>query len=576
MKQAIILILFSCLTKPAISQTAPQKLIQNVEIFSKIISGERALSSIKFFQKYWRHGGNQDFNLCMDYIASALNAAGYNYAGERFKVTVVDAQIDGEYSWQPLMAELRIIAPFDTLLHSLELAKMALCINSHSTPINGITAELVKIDDSLSIISGSLKNKIVYTVKPPKTVFKKAIVAGGAVGMISSYLPFYNRPQENQLSISMDEIPYIDSLSTFGFKISYRTARLLDSLLLKGPVQAHARVVTQFQPKKVREVTAEVIGSIEPQESIALIAHVDEPGANDNASGAAALMEIAFVLRDIFLSKELSWPKRTIKMMWVEEIATVKRWKKMAPQEFEQVKSAIVLDMVGENIALTGGSFLIEKNPDPSAIWTRPPDAHTEWGASEVRESELKGNYLNDLFHSACLIRSELVGWQVRTNPFEGGSDHVPFIRNGIPAVLAWHFTDTFYHTSGDEIDKVSPYEIENVAISTAATASFLSNTSIQDARELLSLLEIRAYERLRTEIQNSQHELNSNNSSPDLEKRIIRAWQRWYQQAFESIADLPISGQDDELGDAISQAKAALDVFIQKQKKSLNYPFDD
>ena len=29
------------------------------------------------------------------------------------------------------------------------------------------------------------------------------------------------------------------------------------------------------------------------------------------------------------------------------------------------------LDMVGEDVKKTGGSFLIEKMPDPSAIWTR-------------------------------------------------------------------------------------------------------------------------------------------------------------------------------------------------------------
>ena len=42
------------------------------------------------------------------------------------------------------------------------------------------------------------------------------------------------------------------------------------------------------------------------------------------------------------------------------------------------------------------------------------------------------------------------------TNPFEGGSDHTPFLQFKKPGVLFWHFTDVFYHTDGDRLDKVS------------------------------------------------------------------------------------------------------------------------
>ena len=38
------------------------------------------------------------------------------------------------------------------------------------------------------------------------------------------------------------------------------------------------------------------------------------------------------------------------------------------------------LDMTGEDVRKTGGSFLIERYPDPGAVWDRPWDPHTEWG----------------------------------------------------------------------------------------------------------------------------------------------------------------------------------------------------
>ena len=52
--------------------------------------------------------------------------------------------------------------------------------------------------------------------------------------------------------------------------------------------------------------------------------------------------------------------------------------------------------MVGENTAITGGTFLIEKMPDPSAIWTRGNDKHTEWGGRKLKAKDMKPHYLND------------------------------------------------------------------------------------------------------------------------------------------------------------------------------------
>ena len=34
------------------------------------------------------------------------------------------------------------------------------------------------------------------------------------------------------------------------------------------------------------------------------------------------------------------------------------------------------LDMTGEDVAKTGGSFLVERYPDPGAVWERPWDPH--------------------------------------------------------------------------------------------------------------------------------------------------------------------------------------------------------
>lgn len=540
---------------PGFAQDAPRNLIKNVEVAGQHLDGKTAMRAVAFMQNYWRHAGNQDFNLCMDYFATALRAGGFAEADSFFRLSVKDTLLPQARAWQPFDAELRLVAPIDTLLHSLAQAKMSLCVNSHATPFPGASMELVFID-SIEIAPQSLRGKAAYTHQPPASVFERAVKRGEAAGVVSSYLPDYNRPSEHPSSISMSSIPYVDSPSVFAFKISYGSQVLLDSLLRQGRVEVQASVLAQFTPKIVREVSVEIVGQQKPEEIVVLIAHVDEPGANDNASGCGTLLEMALTLRRLLASGELPRPARTLKFMWVEEITTVRRWRQSAPETFEQIKAAFVLDMVGEDVAKTGGSFLIEKSPDPSAIWTRPPDEHTEWGQGEVAEVDLRGSFLNDLFEAACAARARQSQpqWLIKTNPYEGGSDHVPFVHNGIPAILAWHFTDVYYHTSNDDIDKVSASEMANVGVSVAATALFLASCSEADAIEVVRILSKRAAWRITNETQNN---LRSNDSSEN--RRILQAWLKWYEEAFDSVASLNLGAGSKALAAEIRRAQAGL-----------------
>lgn len=557
---AALLPLFS--SSLALAQNAPAKLAHHLHTIDQSLDGKLALETVAVLQKYWRHAGNQDFNACMDYLASLLRAGGYDENDALFRLQIKDTLLADEKSWQPFEAELRLVAPFDTLLHAMANTKMTLCINSHSTSPHGALGEIVFVDDLPQIESGSLRGKIAYTHAPPQRYFDKAVVQGGARGLVSSHLPEYNRAAEHPASLSMSSIPSRESPQAFGFKLSYGSQVLLDSLLKRGPVRAQAKVAAHFTPKLVREVIAEIVGTQKPEEGIVLIAHVDEPGANDNASGAAALLEMALAMREAVARGAIAEPARTVRMMWVEEIAALRRWQSFAPEQFQNVQAALVLDMVGEDVAKTGGSFLIEKFPDPSAIWTRPPEAHTEWGGGKFAAENLRGTYLNDLLLTTCATRAQQKPWQVKTNPYEGGSDHVPFVNAGIPAVLAWHFTDVYYHTSGDEIDKVSPQEMANVGTSLAATALFLADCDARDAFEVLQLLEQRAARRMENEKQNSFKILRAANGSQDAireEERILRAWEKWYEEAFASVNALAVDSSTAALQNAIARARQNL-----------------
>ncbi len=247
-----------------------------------------------------------------------------------------------------------------------------------------------------------------------------------------------------------------------GFKASFRAAARMRERLRQGtPVPVRVDIESSFYDGPNRTLVAEIPGRSRAAERIVMVAHVQEPGANDDASGCGTLYGLARALMEAIRSGALPQPERTLTFMWVDEIRGSRQWITSHAADARNVQYMMSMDMTGEDTARTGGTFLIEKQADPSAIWSRPSDPHSEWGASEVTADSLKGSLLNDVHLSICMRRARDTGWVVRTNPYEGGSDHTAFASAGVPSLLNWHFTDRFYHTSQDTLDKSSAAEME-------------------------------------------------------------------------------------------------------------------
>ena len=59
----------------------------------------------------------------------------------------------------------------------------------------------------------------------------------------------------------------------------------------------------------------------------------------------------------------------------------------------------------------------------------------------------------------------------------------MPFLRGNIPSVLFWHFTDQFYHTDNDRIDKVSKTTLKKCWNGCFSSAFTLINSDGTTAR---------------------------------------------------------------------------------------------
>ncbi len=270
-----------------------------------------------------------------------------------------------------------------------------------------------------------------------------------------------------------------------------------------------------------------------------------------------AQAEVARTLGTLIQSGAIS-PARTISMVWGDEITSTRRYVEEDADRASGILWGVSLDMVGQDTDKTGGTFLIEKMPDPSAIWTRGEDQHTDWwndGRGRLSQDDLTPHYFNDFILGRCLDQAAVTDWVVKTNPFEGGSDHVPFLRGDIPGLLLWHFTDMFYHTDGDRLDKVSAQSMMNVGVATTVSALTLASADGQMARFIIAELEAAALDRLAIESELSREAVAQGEDVIE-QTVILKAWVDWYVGAIQTTHDIEVGGASPE---TIAAMEAAL-----------------
>jgi aminopeptidase YwaD len=486
------------------------------------VDAKVAMDVVSVMAPLWRLAGNPAFEQSQQVIFDRLTAAGLQPKYETF------ANANG--GWEHTRGTLRLGGPAGEIVSSRELHRVALAINSFSTAAGGVTLPLIEVGAGTSPAAYEGKRvtgAIVFATGPLGQVFAQAVRQRGAAGVISSDIAPYTRPADTPDILQWGSIPYDDTRRSFGFKATPRVAARLRRALDGGAVSLHVEIESTFHRRPNRTLVAEIPGTTRAQERIVLAAHVQEPGANDNASGCGTLLATALAIQDAIRRGALPAPSRTISFLWLDEIRGSEQWLKDHADQVQGIVAMLSLDMTGEDTATTGGTFLIEKQPDPSAIWERPSDPHSEWGASKIDPATVRGSFLNDLHLAVALRRARDTGWVVRTNPYEGGSDHTVFMRAGVPSLLNWHFTDRYYHTNLDTVDKVSAAEMQHVGTVVGTTAMFLASVGAADIAPMTKLIETAREARLDTERRN------------DASQEILAAWEKWYREALLSVGQL-------------------------------------
>ncbi len=527
------------------------------------LSGDRALRTVAFVEQFFRLPGNRGFDASIDTVAALLAKAGYVPEAKAKPtdrlVFRVESRPMKDQAWTPDDASLTIVGRSMPLMRWATNHNM-IAINSYATAPGGVTGTVVDVGagTDAELDRGNVKGKIVLTDGNARQLFPKAMQRGAKGVLATQKLPAYNQQSKNSTAIQFTGIGRDSIAQGWLLFVSSAARDSLRQALAAGPVQVNAVVRARFETRPELTVVAEIRGSSHPTERFVYSAHVQEPGANDNASGVGLLAEMARTAAVLVRTGRAN-PARTLTFLWGDEIRSTGRFLAEDSVRRGGVKWGMSLDMVGENTSKTGGTFLIEKMPDPSAVWVRGEDQHTEWGGRPLTVAEIRPYWFNDFVRQRCLDRAASTGWTVKANPFEGGSDHTPFLTAKIPAVLLWHFTDQYYHTDLDRIDMVSAATLGNVGNCALTTGLLLTAGTPAIATAALAEMVGVAERELATQGALSAAAVTAGGDATK-ERLIIDTWRDYYLGAIARIPDIAVtaSAMDSALAAAQERIQAA------------------
>ncbi len=227
----------------------------------------------------------------------------------------------------------------------------------------------------------------------------------------------------------------------------------LDGVRVRVSVEAEYR-------EPVTPIVYARVGVDEP--SILLVAHIchPSPGAHDNASGVAVVVEVLRALKN--LEGVLRRGGVSVEALFVPEYTGTAAAFQAGVVEASRVLAALSIDMVGSRLDATGGSLNYY-----SSLYTLPSllDMYTYyslWLSHEHVEGFDSPGYP---LHGVHLL------------PYSRGSDHDIAVAMGIPAGLVNEWPDRYYHTSLDSPENLSPANLASTARAVAAAVARTAKT---------------------------------------------------------------------------------------------------
>jgi hypothetical protein len=471
--------------------------------------------------------------------------------------------------WSPVSATLEVLDTEPFVAADYRDTPISLALNSRATAPGGVVTRMINLGNGTfdqEYEGVNVRGAIVYGRRSTQAIYRAAVGERGAVGVVSPAAQAWHDTDSYPGLVAGGLV----GREGFGFKISPEMAPRVEEVMARNGGIVDVRATVEKELLSGRELTtlvAEIPGRDPSVERVVLVAPMSgrAPGAGEVA-GAAALLEVALALNRAISDGELRRPRRSVLFLWGASMQGINAWMRRFPLVAEQMHSVTALQLLGTDPRLGEPFALLERVPDPAALWTRPPFDHTAWGAARPPYWPFEGHYLSELTEAIAQAESgEGALLQVKAHPFEGAADHVPALDARVPAQRLWHFPAPVYQTSLDLPEHIRTDTLRRAALLAAAMAWELAEADVGTARTILRLIERRARERLEEVMAQAASNLGGGaggeGSMGDrrLEEEIANAWKIWYLEAIESVMSHPIGERANELKGGVNLAVARL-----------------
>src|SRR6202790_1371153 len=380
-------------------------------------------------------------------------------------------------------------------IESYEAEPVALAEDSESADVTAGLEDVGEGTKESDYAGKDVKGKIVLVSAQPGAVQDLAVGRFGAVGIVS-----YAQNQktawwgENLDAIRWGHLETLSANKTFGFMVSLRTARAMQARLANGEkIRLHAVVKAGQRAGNYEVVTATIPGADAKlrDEEIAFSCHLDHqgPGANDNASGCAAILEVARTLQKLIGEGKLARPARTMRFIFPPEIEGTLALLNGKPEFAKRIKAVVHMDMVGGGPA-TKAVFHVTRGPRSLPSFVQD----VAWTFAEfVNEESYKFAATGKAEYPMVSAEGGKEPLRAEYSAHTMGSDHDVYQDSsfGIPAIYMNDWPDRFIHTNFDTAANIDPTKLKRAAFVGAASGYFLATMSDDKLQVVLDLIQM-------------------------------------------------------------------------------------
>ena len=467
------------------------------------LSGVAAKDHVGRLTQLHRVPASPGFHEAIEYVMSRAKAAGLSDAHvETFPGdgTTWFGTLHGNRGWRVESGSLDEVTPQPRRIISIDDVRLAVADNSESADV---TVELVDVGSGTQrgdYAGKDVRGKLVLCDATPSACHRQAVEEFGAAGLVS-----YNSNQvsawwrDDQDLIRWGHLDARGRRNTFAIMISVREARALEQRLARGEhITLHAVVRARNDDSLGYETLVATIPGSDPSAGdIVFSCHLDheKPGANDNASGCAANLEIARTLHTLIETKRIPAPARTIRFIWPSEMTGTIAYLTKYPDIASRIRAAVHLDMVGGDPFITKSVLHVTRSP--WSIATVTDDVEEVFGRYVI-DGAMRAAGEGDMMRAIRAGSGSKDAFWADITPYESGSDHWIYQEGGfaIPSIYLRDHPDIYIHTTGDLADNIEPTKIKRSAFIAAASGYYLA-TMPDRGESLIALSYANAHQRL-------------------------------------------------------------------------------